>query len=320
MFGHTHRIKMPVTVIYGVNLRCLLNQIQETVMEADYDDFTIVDKYINSIPRPNEDESKALNTKLIQRGQQVPIEVRRKDMGILDGYTRHELLGQRGVKIKYIFKHFETEEDELVYVVETNVMRRQLNSFQRVEVMYSFYIQTKLDRRLLNREAHFDIFRALLKGAVTVKDLVGITKYHKATVLGLCKELSDSGFIRKTEEKLKGNGNVMFLFKILPKGESSLVNTKPRVLGESLVMLGEIVGVKENSVRNACNIIKSGDEEIMKKLRRGTLSLSKANNILFGVKKSRKGEIHWNVWGKNAKIKCPSCNHVALKKEYKVVV
>jgi len=111
-------------------------------MEADYDTFKIIPKYLKALPRSTYDELHAMDQNLIQRGQQKPIEVRR-DMGILDGYTRHDLLGQRGVKIKYIFKDFPTEEEEYEYVKECNVMRRQLNLFQRVETMYEFYIETK---------------------------------------------------------------------------------------------------------------------------------------------------------------------------------
>ena len=83
-------------------------------------------------------------------------------------------------------------------------------------------------------------------------------------------------------------------------------------------MLGEIVGVKENSVRNAVNVIKSGNKEIIKKCRTGSMSLYKANNTLFGVHKSGKGEKH-TVWKSYSKIKCPSCSQIHERKEYKLV-
>ena len=64
-------------------------------MEGVYDDFKINDKYFKAIPRPTEDECSALDMKLIERGQMEPIIVN-KDMVILDGHTRFDLLTQRG--------------------------------------------------------------------------------------------------------------------------------------------------------------------------------------------------------------------------------
>ena len=86
---------------------------QTLIMEAEADTFKIIPKYLNALPRSTHDELHALDQKLIQRGQQEPIKVRR-DMGILNGYTRHDLLGQRGVKIKYEFRDFEQKRKNLL--------------------------------------------------------------------------------------------------------------------------------------------------------------------------------------------------------------
>jgi len=234
--------------------------LQQLVMEADYDDFKIIEKYQNALPRATHDELHALNQKLIQRGQQEPIKVR-KDMGILNGYTRHDLLGQRGVKIKYEFRYFDSEEEEFAYVVESNIMQRHLNVFQRVETMYEFYINTKLEKRLANRTAHFDIFRALKDGATTVKEIMKLTKYSHNTVHRLTKELNESYFIGKNIKKVKNKGNVggnkIFIFNLLPKGEEALSKLQPRRLGASIDIFGDmrkwytISGAHTNNTNNA---------------------------------------------------------------------
>lgn len=299
--------------------------MQEILMEAVASQFNIVPKYYNALPRPTYEENQALDLKLIQRGQQVPIIVNR-DMDILDGYTRYDLLMQRGKKIKYSIMDFEDKQAEYEFVVETNIMKRQLNSFQRVEAMYEFYIQTKLEKRLINREAHFDIFRALKEGAVTTKDVMRLTKYSKKTIHRLTEELSVAGYIRKTKEKIvhnkgetNGSGNIAFMFKLLPLGESVLSKEKPRTLGASIDILGEIIGVKIGSVRNAVNVIKSGNKELIEKCRRGEISLTMASGIVYGTTKvSMKGKSHM-VWKPYSKIKCPSCAGIHEKKEYTLV-
>ena len=286
------------------------------MIEADYDTFKIIPKYLKALPRSTYDELHAMDQNLIQRGQQKPIEVRR-DMGILDGYTRHDLLGQRGIKIKYIFKDFPTEEEEYEYVKECNVMRRQLNLFQRVETMYEFYIETKLEKRLANRTAHFDIFKALKEGATTVKDMMKLTKYSKKTVSRLANELTESYFVSKTIENENELGKYRTaIYKLMPKGEEALSKSKPRRLGASMDILGEVVGANVFSVRNAVNIIKHGDMEIIEKCRNGQLNLSQANTLIFDNRGFNQKGIPKNVWGRGSKIKCPHCNHVSLKEEY----
>ena len=289
---------------------------QTLIMEAEADTFKIIPKYLNALPRSTHDELHALNQKLIQRGQQEPIKVRR-DMGILNGYTRHDLLGQRGVKIKYEFKDFETEEEEFAYVVESNIMQRHLNVFQRVETMYQFYIETKLEKRLTNRTAHFDIFRALKYGAVTVKDMMKLTKYSKKTVSRLANELTESYFVSKTIEYKNELGNYRTAkYKLMPKGEEALLKSKPRRLGASMDILSEVVGVGVYSIRNAVNIINHNDMDIIERCRSGQLSLSQGHTLISDNRGRNQKGISKNMWGRFTKIKCPKCDHVGTKEDY----
>ncbi len=294
--------------------------MQQLTMEANYDDFKIVEKYLKSLPRPSKHELHALDQKLIQRGQQIPIIVN-SNMEILDGHTRHDLLGQRGKKIKYEIRDFPDKESEFEFVVETNVMKRQLNIFQRVEVMYEFYIQTKLEKRINNREVHFDIFRAIKEGAKSTDEIVKYTKYSLKGIGRLLKQLTDSYYISReldSMEKGRGTGNKKYIYSLLPKGSEMLEKSEPRRLGSSMDLLSEVVGASEPSVRCAITIIKYGDEELINRCRSGSLSVYSAIKFVKGFNVGRKST-RQKSWTSRSKIKCPHCHHISQKNEFEVI-
>ncbi|KKL94861.1 hypothetical protein LCGC14_1860510, partial [marine sediment metagenome] len=150
--------------------------------------------------------------------------------------------------------------------------------------------------------------------------IIELTKYSKKTVLRLTEELNESYFISRDNKIVKQKdgigGNKTFTFKLMPKGEEALSKSKPRRLGASMDILGEVIGASVFSVRNAVNIIKHGDTDIIEKCRDGRLNLSQANTLIFNNRGFNQKGIPKNVWGRGSKIKCPHCNHVSLKEEY----
>lgn len=292
---------------------------QETVMEADCDDFVIVEKYRNALPRANKDELKALDQKMIQRGQQEPIKVRR-DMGILNGYTRHDLLGQRGKKIKYEFRDFDSEEEEFAYVIESNIMQRHLNIFQRVETMYNFFLEETLARREKNLESQFDILQAVKEGAKTTVDIQNATKYNIYVVRRHVKELKESYFLSEGKPILKQYSHLP-TYTLMPKGEETLSKREPRKIGSVANIVSKIIGVGKSSVDYSIRIIRSGDKDIIQQCRDGKLSVRGAITLMNNgeddnrFKINKKGIKHVPY----TKLKCPFCEHIAMKKEYRVV-
>lgn len=295
---------------------------QQLVLEADYDDFVIINKYLHALPRLNEYELKAINQKLIQRGQQEPIKVNKK-MEILDGYTRHDLLGQRGVKIKYEFKHFETSEEEREYVTETNVMRRQLNVFQRVEAMYDLFLQETLARREKDHTSHYDILQLLNEvESLDTNQLVGKTKYSKRKILDITSELTSSYFISKGEKFIPHKnsksvgGATRHTFTIMPKGVEMLSKREPRKVGSVSNMIGKIIGASRASVTRSTLLIEKADDITKETLREGRISISLAYSNLIGRVTRAK---YSGTWRPDSNIECPHCNHVSKKSEYKKV-
>ncbi len=296
-----------------------MSQKQKLVMEADFDDFVIVEKYRNALPRANKDELKALDQKMIQRGQQEPIKVRR-DMGILNGYTRHELLGERGKKIKYEFREFDSEEEEFAYVVESNIMQRHLNIFQRVEAMYNFFLEETLARREKNFESQFDILQAVKNGAKTTTGIQKATKYNIYVVRRHVKELKDSYYLHEGDTVIKQFSHSP-TYTLMPKGEEALSKREPKKIGSVSNILSKIIGVGKSSVDYSVRIIRSEDNDMIQQCRDGTLSVRGANALLNNSVDNRriinrKGITHVNRY---TRLKCPNCEHTAMRKEYEVV-
>ena len=96
------------------------------------------DYYYDLVPRPTTEEWHALEHSIKLNGVREPIVIN-EDGVILDGYTRYEICQNLGITPPYRIHKFDTKDDELKYVLETNATRRQLNAYQRVELFYDIF-------------------------------------------------------------------------------------------------------------------------------------------------------------------------------------
>lgn len=288
-------------------------------MEAPSERFVENERYLKSVPRPSDTERHALKLKIIQKGQLIPITVNSK-MVILDGYTRHGIMEEMGLSVKYIIMHFETEQEEYEFVIETNVMRRQLTQFQRIETMYEMLKHERELRRVKNGMNYTDILSSIKRGNVVTNDIVKDLEFTRTYVSRILKDMDDKYYINhKTTMKKHSHGHSKeYVYSVMPKGEERLYKEK-EANRMTKININDIIGVHDLTIKKAMHIIENcKDKVILDQLRLGKIGIGTVHfNII--TRKSKKGEIHKPVWGKNAKIKCPSCNHIAVKKEFEVV-
>ncbi len=298
------------TFILGERKRSILSQ--QLIMEADYDDFIINQEYLEAVPRATEAEIKGLDLKLIQRGQLVPITVNRK-MVILDGYTRHDLLGQRGKKIKYIFMDFENKEDELNFVRETNVMRRHMNPFQRVETMYEQLKHEREMRRLEISTGFTDTLLSMKNGNTTAKtiakDMEVSLKYINRTV----KKMTEQWYVGRNPDP---NTNAGYIYHVMPKGEELLIKSKQVKMGR--IEISDIIGVRKQTINKAMHLIANASESLLRDIRTNKIGLVSAYKEFMGQNRITPSK-YYRGWTPYSKIKCPHCDHVSNKKEYMLV-
>lgn len=297
--------------------------MQETKWSATYDRFKINDEYHSAVPRPTDHEYSALEWKILERGQQEPIVVN-ENMVILDGHTRYDIMSQRGMEIKYIVRKFANEKEEMQYVVESNVMRRQLTNYARLESVRKMYDMIKSEPQSRRMDTWAGIFKAVDEGKNTVKEIEDVLGHNRVHINMSIKEMEKEHYVKiekkwtKYDDRDDGRGGMRNFISLLPKGKEFLSKYKPRQKGGANVLIGKITGCDRTVVAKAMVIMDKCDDTIKQKLRKGSLSISGVYEDLLGGKR-RKSSKYTASWSKYAKIKCPHCKKIAEKQDYEVI-
>lgn len=282
------------------------------MMEAEYDQFKIIPEYLAAVPRSSDIQQHAIDLNLIKRGQLKPITVRRKDMGILDGYTRYDLLSQRGKRIKYTFMDFETPEEEMAFVVESNIMKRHLNIFQRVETVMGQLKHEREVRRMMLNQSYTDFMISINNKNTTVNKMVIDMGVGIKYVNRILKKMIGEWYLSRTRNPKNTREMV---YKVAPKGEERLSKMS------ELKRMGKLniidIGVHKYTIVKAMYLIEHGKKEMLMDLRGGKVGVFEAYRIIKGRPLNRGYGLTKLRWGKYTKIQCPcGCGHIGTKDQY----
>ena len=99
---------------------------------------TIDEDILSLVPRPTKSERRTLKFSIAEDGQQMPIICNSKFI-ILDGHTRAEICEELHIKPKFSIKKFENSYDERKFIIISNLARRQLSKFQKIELAWEIY-------------------------------------------------------------------------------------------------------------------------------------------------------------------------------------
>lgn len=285
---------------YRYNVMQILKSVERSL---------IINKdYYNAIPRPTKEEYTALKMSIIEKGQLEPITVN-KNLTILDGHTRYDIMYERGMEISYDIKEFDSEELERKYVIESNIIRRHMTDFQKVEAVSSFYFNL-VEKR--NREKKFnkyiDILEVMTKPQMNISEISTALGKHDNYIRSVLRQMSDEFLVRI--EKI-GFSN---LYSRLPKSEEII--SKERVKdGISLEIVGATIGVSKANVQRSNYLLKKADKRMLVKLRNGTITISTAYELLTNGRRFRPR----NHISKNTKFKCPHCESIHRMEEYDII-
>ena len=273
--------------------------------------FSINEKYLSAIPRPTPDEVKSLNESILALGQLYPIAVN-KNMVILDGHSRFDLLCNLSKDIKYHVFDFKTEEEEYQFVVESNIMKRHLNNYQKIETMYDFYNNDRTKNPINNYTITCDVIKSIKSGNITCEQ---VSKHlqldSKYTARILTSLVEDYCLSRDVEHKKTTHGSTKYYtYKLMPKAESRLSRNDVR---KTIIGISRLIGVSRETLNRGLHIIKNADDDIKVKLRSGVLSISHVYTILSASgRMSTKGK---KYFGACNIVECPYCHKTIKKKE-----
>lgn len=124
--------------------------------------------YYEFVPRPNAEDRENLKKSIQEKGVEIPIIVNR-DGFILDGHTRYEICLELGIEdIPIEVKSFPDEISERRFVVMTNLARRHLNRFQKVELSWPlFELEKKRAQERLDWIKNSDNVQKNAQGKIT---------------------------------------------------------------------------------------------------------------------------------------------------------
>lgn len=92
------------------------------------------EEYLKLVPRLSKHQMQSLKMSIKEEGQLVPITVNQEGK-ILDGHTRYEICQELNLKPKFVIQEFENPLEEKMFVITSNLKRRQLNMFQTYELL-----------------------------------------------------------------------------------------------------------------------------------------------------------------------------------------
>jgi len=299
--------------------------VQLVVMEANPDVFKEDPKYRSALPAQTYESMRALELSIIEKGQLEPISVN-KDMVILDGHTRFDIMSNRGMKIKYVIKEFENEEDEFDFVTISNVMRRQLNQFQRVETMYRFIKkQQELRREAVsgnnrNQVPYMDVIKNIIDGNNTIgkiSESMGVSGQYVGKIL---KQLMDDFVVSRNEIRVESsNGSKKsYEYNLMPKAYERMEKEKTKLekpKGMTNIMITKNIGVSNNTLVQSIYCIENAKPRILEMLREGRIGIGTAYSITIGtMKKINPKDMEY--WRANDDIQCPHCKNITKKHNY----
>lgn len=280
-----------------------------------------IDEYFDMVPRPIDEEKEFLKQDIKKNGLSESIKINPSGI-VLDGHTRIEICEElrwikdngEPIEATYKVKEFKNKKEEQEYVLKINLMRRQLNTFQKVRLVAKLYQDNPHTQREQNM---YDILLELKKLEIPVKIeeiKVGLTKGAVGRLLKLLKDDFCASYeLQKREDKT--TQKPAFLYYILPKGEEILSKGRPSKI--TFKTLGKSIGVQRDYLSRAVFLINHANERMLNRLENGQIGIMKAYVELTKEGKPKR-VTSYNYLKGNSKVICPHCDQISMKKEWKI--
>ena len=116
-------------------------------------DLTVDPEFRDLIPPLNEEELKLLEESLVADGCESPIIV--WNGAIIDGHNRYAICRKHDIPFSIQEKHFDTRDEVMLWMLRNQLGRRNLNNYQRVELVLKFepLVKNAAEQRMMAGKA-----------------------------------------------------------------------------------------------------------------------------------------------------------------------
>ena len=116
-------------------------------------DLAVDPEFRDLIPPLNEEELKLLEESLVADGCESPLTV--WNGVIIDGHNRYAICRKHGIPFSIQEKNFSSRDDAMLWMLRNQLGRRNLNSYQRVELVLKFepLVKSAAEQRMLAGKA-----------------------------------------------------------------------------------------------------------------------------------------------------------------------
>ncbi len=288
------------------------------------------EEYFDIVPRPVPEERQQLKEDIQINGLIEDIKVNSHGI-VLDGHTRIEICEELRWKTdnddpiepQFTVKNFKNVGDEKTYVLKTNLIRRQLNSYQKVRLIFSLYQQNKENPTNERQQHLYDILLELKKFKKPVRARIIGDKFgwDRATINRLLRQLKEDFCVGNKKETIKFDtnrgrrGSAYFVWHILPKGEGILYKGRPK--NYSLKTLARSIGLERNLVAKAIYLMEHANHYTLVSLEQGKTSIMGAYVQMTKGEYLKKVSSYQYLKG-STKLVCPHCDQISTKNEWKI--
>jgi DNA modification methylase len=222
-------------------------------------------EYEALLPKLPPDEFEALKVSIKESGLHYPIVVNKEGI-ILDGHHRFRICQELDIKPKTEVKEFSNRLLEKKFVIESNLRRRHLNTFQRARLVLP----------LLEIEKELARIRQL-STLKNVGEKVSSAKYFAHEPPKKRKPLTEE---QKEARRIKAR------LKKEEKKKAGIIPKKPR---RSSAIVAKKAKISDRTLEKAKIILEKGSEDLKEKVESGKMSISSAYRI---VKSNPKPQIN----------------------------
>jgi N6-adenosine-specific RNA methylase IME4/ParB-like chromosome segregation protein Spo0J len=123
-------------------------------MSLKLEDIKIDKEYAKLVPPLSNEEYAQLKSSIRTNGLYLPIVINENNT-ILDGHHRYKICKELEIQANFKIKKFESKTDEIIFVGESNLFRRQLTVFARIELVLKLkphYQKQSKERMLIGKK------------------------------------------------------------------------------------------------------------------------------------------------------------------------